>query len=254
MSSNRREQILELLRKNGTVMLKELEQIFPDVSSMTLRRDLEFLESTGEAIKIKGGIRSVKSLAGGDTEPVYAQRILQNSAEKEKIASMAVNYVETRRSIFIDSGTTALCLAKNLPGTNLFIVTSSPHVALEISKQSAPTVNLIGGLLNRNNASVSGLQSLEFVKDYNFDIAFMVASAFSLEGGFTCGSYSECELKKRIVDKAQLTIVMVDSSKFGHSMPFTFAGLEDIDILITDTKPDEHILVKAQECGVTVRY
>jgi DeoR/GlpR family transcriptional regulator of sugar metabolism len=71
-------------------MLKELEQIFPDVSSMTLRRDLEFLESTGEAIKIKGGIRSVKSIAGGDTEPVYAQRILQNSAEKEKIAVLSV--------------------------------------------------------------------------------------------------------------------------------------------------------------------
>ena len=254
MSSNRREQILDLLRKNGTVMLKELEQIFPDVSSMTLRRDIEYLESTGEAVKIKGGIRSVKSFGNGDTEPIYAQRILQNGNEKEKIASMALNYVETRRSIFIDSGTTALTLAKKLPGTNLFIVTSSPHVALEVSKQSAPPVNLRGGLLNRNNASVSGLQSLEFVKDYNFDIAFMVASAFSVESGFTCGSYSECELKKRIVEKANLKIVMVDSSKFGHSMPFTFAGLDGIDILITDTKPDDQVLQKAAECGVTVRY
>ena len=254
MSSNRREQIVALLRKNGTVYLKELEEIFPEVSSMTLRRDIEYLEKTGEAIRVKGGVRSVKSLPGAASEPVYAQRIFQNSAEKEKMATMAVSYVETGRSIFIDSGTTALTLAKKLPGTNLFIVTSSPHVALEISKISGPTVNLIGGLLNRNNASVSGLQSLEFVKDFNFDIAFMVASAFSVENGFTCGSYSECELKKRIVEKANLTIVMVDSSKFNKSLPFTFANFSNTDILITDIKPPERVMCVAQEHGVAVRY
>lgn len=254
MSSDRREQIIALLHKNGTVMLKELEEMFLEVSSMTLRRDLEYIENTGIAIRIKGGIRSLKSIPGTESEPIYAKRISQNSEKKEKIADMAMGLLEPGRSIFIDSGTTALTLAKKIPATNLFIVTSSPHVALEISKHSDPTVNLIGGLLNRNNASVSGLQSIEFVKDYNFDIAFMVASAFSVENGFTCGSYSECELKKYIVKKAGLTILMVDSSKFGRSMPFTFAGFSDIDILITDTKPSDDVLRAAQEHGVTVRY
>ena len=254
MATDRREQIFDMLRTNGSVLLKELETRFPDVSSMTLRRDLEYIERTGEAIRVKGGLRFVKSIAGTDSEPVYAQRILQNGREKAKIADMAVAYVEPRRSIFMDSGTTALALAKKLPGVNLFIVTSSPHVALEVSKHSAPTVDLIGGTLNRNNASVSGIQSLEFVKDYNFDIAFMVPSAFSVENGLTCGSYSECELKKRIVDKAGLKIALVDSSKFEKSMPFTFANINDIDILITDTKPSDRIVSELEENGVTVRY
>ena len=70
MSFSRREQILDLLRKNGVVLLKELEIRFPDVSSMTLRRDLEFFEKLGEVVRIRGGARYIKSVGSHDPEDV----------------------------------------------------------------------------------------------------------------------------------------------------------------------------------------
>lgn len=253
MSFDRREKILALLRSKNVVMLKELEQLFPDVSSMTLRRDLEFFEKLGEVVRIRGGARYIKSMGGGQ-EDIYALRAVKNQDAKEKISKIALRYIETGRSIFIDSGTTGMSLARQLPDLHFSILTSAPNVALEVSKRYKPTVTLIGGLINRATLSVSGMQSLAFIKDLNFDIAFLVASAFSPENGCTCGNYSECELKHHIIGKAKQVIVLCDSSKFGKSMPFTFAPVKEIDILITDTEPAADVLRQAQRDQTTVLW
>lgn len=254
MSFERRQKILELLRQKGAVSLKELEKIFTEVSSMTLRRDLEYFETVGEAVRIKGGIRYIKSLPGAGREDLYEQRLAQNQEAKNGIARIAAGYISAGRSIFLDSGTTLMTLAKGLPDIHLSILTSAPNIALEISKRYAPTVNLIGGLVNRETLSVSGMQSMDFVEHLNFDLAVMAPSAFTVDTGFTCGNYSECELKKRIIKKAKQTIMLVDSSKFGHTMPFTFALLEEIDILITEKEPSEELRNAAQKQNVEVRW
>lgn len=253
MSIARRQTIWEMLKEKGMLTLKELEAVFPNVSSMTLRRDFQYFESIGEAIRVKGGIRYIRSM-GVLQEDVYAMRLLMNRAAKDKVAQIAAEYIETGRSIFLDSGTTALNLAYNLPDKHLSILTSSPHIALEVLKRHTPNVNLIGGTVSRESFSVSGQQSLRFVENYNFDVAFMVPSAFSKENGFSIGNHSECELKRHIVRKSKKNIVMVDSSKFGKSMPFTFATLEQVNILITDVKPSEDVLEAAKRYGVSVRW
>ena len=252
MSFNRREKILELLRQQDTVMLRDLEKMFPNVSSMTLRRDLDFFEKIGEAVRIRGGARHIKSLSV--QEDLYALRAIKNPAAKEKIARLALKYVETGRSIFLDSGSTAMSVARILPDMNLCILTGAPNVAMEVSKRYKTSVNMIGGLINRNTLSASGAQSLQFIQNMNFDVALLVASAFSPDTGFTCGNADECALKRAIVDKARLTILMVDSSKFGKSMPYTFANLEDVDVLITETRPENAIVKLAKQNNVTVIF
>lgn len=252
MSLQRREKILELLRENGSVKLHELETIFPEYSAMTLRRDLEFFENIGEAVRIRGGAKYIRQPNG--SEDVYEIREIKNQDAKEHIASLAVNFAETGRSVFIDSGTTGMYLARLLPDAGFSILTSGPNVAVEVSKKFKPSVTLIGGLINRSTLSVSGVQSLEFLRNFNIDLAFIVASAFSCEDGFTCGNSNECELKRSIVAKAKKTIVLVDSAKFSKSMPFTFARLEDISILITEKKPDSSVLEAAAQSGVKVLW
>lgn len=252
MSFNRREKILELLREQDTILLKDLEKRFPDVSSMTLRRDLEFFEKIGEAVRIRGGARHIKSL--GVQEDLYALRAVKNPAAKEHIARIATEYVETGRSIYMDSGSTGMSFARALPDLNLSIVTGAPNVAMEVSKRYKPNVTMIGGVINRNTLSVSGTQSLQFIRNLNFDIAFLVASAFSLDSGFTCGNSDECELKRAIAAKARRTIVMVDSSKFGKTMPYTFADLGDVDVLITDTLPSDEVVSAAGEQGTAIVF
>ena len=255
MSFERRHQILELLRRDGTVLLRDLAERFPEVSEMTLRRDLEYLEKLGEAVRIKGGARHVSVFGSNSAaEEVYANRLSKNREGKEKIAAIALRLVETGRSMFLDAGTTMMAFAARLPDTNFSILTSGPNIALEVAKKYNPSVNLIGGQFNRVSQSVSGMQSLEFVRHMNFDLAFLSSSAFSLDNGFSSGNYGECELKRHIVSQANRTVLLLDSDKFGKTMPFTFAALGEIDVLVTDKKPSEEVLKAAQENGIQVLW
>ena len=251
VGDERREIIKKILRENGVVYLKELEALFPDLSSMTLRRDLESLEKDGYAIKIRGGARS-SGIDFTSTEQIYSHRAKQNLDAKRKIAQKALSYIETGRSVFLDSGTTVMELAKILPDVNLSILTSGPNIAIEILKKYNPTVNLIGGIINRNNLSVSGAHALNFVKSVNIDVAFMAPVGGSAEDGFSCGNYTEYEVKRAVVKKANKVIVLMDSSKLSHSLPFTFASLKEIDILISDARFDSEFLKAAKNAGVEV--
>jgi len=248
---NRREIINAYIHDKGEVKLKDLEKMFPDVSSMTLRRDLIYLENKGYVVRTRGGAKSISHVVG-TTEDVYSLRATENMEAKMKIAKKAVNYIETGRSVYLDSGTTIMCLAKILPDEDLSILTSGPNIALEIVKHPKPSVTLIGGQLNRNNLCTSGINALDFIKSINIDIAFIASSGFSLETGFTCGNFSECELKKAVVKKARQKILLMDTSKINKSMPFTFASLKDIDIMICEKEIPEEIKRAAEQNGVNI--
>ncbi len=251
MGGQRREAIKKILLKKGIVFLKDLEKLYPELSSMTLRRDLQALEEEGLAVKIRGGARSTL----GDNsvyEPVYSNRENKNLESKKNIAAKALSYIETGRSVFLDSGTTVMELAKAVPDTKLSILTSGPNIAIEILKKMNPTVNLIGGLINRDNMSVSGAHALSFVKSVNIDVAFMAPTGLTAENGFTCANYTEHEVKKAIVKKANTVIVLMDGSKFDRSLPFTFAALKDIDIIISDARFPETFVKKATAAGVQI--
>nr|PZN06626.1 MAG: hypothetical protein DIU64_13645 [Caldicoprobacter oshimai] len=94
---------------------------------------------------------------------------------------------------------------------------------------------------------------MNFIRDINVDIAFMAASGFSLEYGFTCGDYDECELKRAIIRKARKVILLMDVSKIDKNMPFTFASLKEIDVLICDKPLPDDIMEAAKRYGVEVK-
>ncbi|MGN1080594.1 MAG: DeoR/GlpR family DNA-binding transcription regulator [Acutalibacteraceae bacterium] len=250
MNFERKNKILEMLRANGVVMLKDLRKLFPDVSEMTLRRDLEYFEKSGEAVRIKGGARC-SSFDESKLEEVFTKRLVQNAAAKEKIARIALQYVETGRSMFVDSGSTMLAFTKGLPDKKLNIITNGPHIAVEAAKIPGVNITLVGGMFNRDSQSVSGAQSTEFIKNIKFDIAFMSASAVS-DQGCTQGNLSECELKNHIMRQAKQRIILADSSKFGKTMPFCFATFSDIDIIVTDKRPDDGFLFNTNIYGIKV--
>ena len=85
MNSQRRAIIKELLTEKPFISLKELEESFPDVSSVTLRRDIEYFEKQGDAIKVRGGARSMKFITTS-MEDSFHQRMNENMTAKERIA------------------------------------------------------------------------------------------------------------------------------------------------------------------------
>ncbi|MBR7143274.1 MAG: DeoR/GlpR transcriptional regulator [Clostridia bacterium] len=251
MSESRRARIREMLNSQPYVSLKQLEAEFPSYSSMTLRRDLEYFEKIGEVIRVRGGARSVKHLSHAQEE-VYSRREAENPAAKKSIALQAIRLIEPGRSYFFDSGTSIMNLARILPDERLFVITSGPNIALEIIKKQHPTVSVVGGVLNRDNISLSGNASLHFLDSLNIDIAFIAPTGFSQETGFTCGNSAEAELKKYIMAKARTVVVLMDASKFDRSLPYTFGRSEDVDILLTDRMPIPATAEKLRAGGVEI--
>lgn len=250
MTGKRREELVRLVNQRGQLELKKLAKEF-GVSEMTLRRDMAYLEEKGEIIRTRGGAIAAGRFTGL-SEELFSSRSLTNVAKKALIAEKALPFAEPGRSIFIDSGTTTMLLAKALPDEYYYIITAGPNIALEAARTLKPNITLIGGNLNRNNLSASGVHSLDFIRDINIDIAFMAASGFGLDTGFMAGAFSECELKQAVIKKANRVIMLMDSSKAEKRMPFTFARLEDIDILVTDDQIDDTIMEKAKAVPVTI--
>jgi DeoR family transcriptional regulator, fructose operon transcriptional repressor len=249
MSGDRRDDINQYIQSKGEVRLTELEARYPSVSSMTLRRDLEFLERQGRIIRIRGGAKSLAHLSMLK-EAAYTQRQAENTVAKLSIADKAIRLVTPGRSIYIDSGTTCMCFAQRLPDQNLFVLTPAPNIALELVKNQNIKINLTGGQLNRETLTLSGFNAVEYVKTLNIDQAFIAASAFSLGSGFSCGDYYEAELKRLIIRKAQQVILLIDSSKINYSMPYTFARLQNIHTLITDQPLSDECQKAARQARV----
>lgn len=251
MSTNRREVINLYIQSKGEIRFKELEELLPDVSGMTIRRDLENLEQRGEIVRIRGGAKSIAHLSMLK-EAAYTQRAGENTRAKMLIAEKAVKFVTPGRSLYVDAGTTGMCFAQKLKDENLFVLTSAPNIAMELLKLHNVKVSLTGGKLNRDTLSLSGYNAVEYTKSLNIDIAFMAASAFSLKSGFTCGDYFEAEIKRLVMKKAQTNIMLMDTSKIDCGMPYTFAKFSDIDILISDETLNEKYMKAAKKAKVTV--
>ncbi len=251
MNYPRKVLVREILVSKPFTSLKELEERFPDVSSMTLRRDIEFFERQGDVIKVRGGARSMKFITTSMEENITT-RSSANTYSKQKIAHAAARFIETGRSIFFDSGSTVMQMAPLMPKTRLTVNTTDPNLALELVKRENIMVNLVGGLLSRDNLSLSGAQAVEYINKVNIDVAFISPSGFSLKNGFTSGNYNESELKDAIVKKAGCVIMLIHSSKIGKSLPYTFCNLENVQKIITDDVLDPEIMDACGRCGIQV--
>ena len=226
-------EIAELLDKRGKLTLEQLEEHFPTVSQMTLRRDLFQLEEEGKIIRVRGGAMSVREVQKTSGEP-YVKKTTMHTDDKIVIAQKAAGLIDEGASIFIDGGTTALYLAKELPDIPCNIFTNGLAVATELAKKKNLNINLLGGQLMKDNLTTASSLSALYFQETNFEIAIISTAAFTLENGFSCSSQAEADLLKLVRQKAKVVYMMLDSSKIGKIKPYTFARLEDISVLITD--------------------
>lgn len=243
MIKARRDALKELFLSKPFVSLEEMCELFPNVSEMTLRRDIEFFENEGLVIKVRGGCRSVGQLSVTNEDIV-------NISEKRFVAEAALPFLETGRSIFIDSGTTMRIFSEYIPDMRYSFTTTDPRVALELCKNRSSSVNMVGGRIEGVNNTVTGLQASRFLSDINIDIAFLTPTGFDEENGFTVASFNECELKRIVAEKARCVVMLMDSSKFGRSLPYTFCTVDGVDVIITDSVPDAGVKRKMLLSGV----
>lgn len=231
----RQEAIKKFIEEHGEVSISQLAEHFSDWSEMTIRRDLELLEKNRCIIRTKGGARLLPT-SYGVSEDVYGEREKRNFARKQEIARKAAKLFESDSGVFLDAGSTMMAFARMMPDVNAAVITSAPNIALEIARiKQNPSIILLGGTLSRKTISISGLHLQDQLANLNIDTAFMSASGFTAKAGFSVGNQHECELKRMVISHARRIIMLLDSSKAGTIMPFTFARPSDIDILVTDS-------------------
>lgn len=239
MKNDRIEQIAELLNKRGKLSLRQLGEYFPKVSEMTLRRDLLDLEKQNRVVRIRGGAMSVNEIKKVSGEE-YTKKTVIHTDEKREIAQKASTLIEEGGCMFLDGGTTAMYFAKEMPDVNCHVFTNGIAVAMELAQKKNVQITLLGGQLLKENLSTASPVAKVYLDRSNFAIALISASAFTVENGFSCSSQTEADLLQMVRQKANSVYMLLDSSKIGKIKPYTFARMEDVDVLITDDVfPDE---------------
>ena len=246
MNRIRQEKIKEYIESRNVVTIKELQNLFPEVSLMTIHRDLDTLEKGGIVVKFRGGARSVRY--SGD--PEFNVRMQENNTGKQIIARKAMELLEPNSAVFLDASTTNLELAKILPDMNINIFTTGPSIALELCRLMNPSVTLCCGKVNRKNLAVSGQNTLEMLDKINIDMAFIGVSGCSVDAGFTCGTESDMLVKNLVIKKARRSVMMCGKEKLSCLMPYTFATFSDIDYLITDAMLPPNFMQAIENAGV----
>ena len=248
MYSIRQDTMKEYIEKNSVVTIKELQALFPDVSLMTIHRDLDALERSGVVVKFRGGAKSVRHAA--DVE--FHVRMNANNPGKGAIAQKALQLIQPNSALFLDASTTNLALAKALPDINVNIFTTGPSIALELCRLHNPVVTVCCGTMNRKNLALSGQNTLQMLEGINIDLAFIGVSGCSVDAGFTCGTEGDMLVKRMVIQKARTSVVMCSHDKLKCLMPYTFANLSDVDYLISDAPLPEPFRVAAQEAGLKI--
>ena len=248
MNRIRQDKIKDSIEDMGLVTIKQLQSLFLNVSLMTIHRDLDALVLSGDAVKFRGGAKSVRRT--GDLE--FEERMRQNNAGKLAIAHKAMELIQPHTSVFLDASTTNLALARMLPDINLNIFTTGPGIALELCRLHNPVVTLCCGTMNRKNLSLSGQNTLEMLEGINIDLAFIGVSGCSVDAGFTCGTESDMLIKRLVIRKTRRSVLMCSKEKLSCLMPYTFARLGDVDYLISDEPMPEPFAGAAAQAGVIV--
>jgi DeoR family transcriptional regulator, aga operon transcriptional repressor len=247
--TERHQHILEKLKKEGSVKVLDLCQAL-NVSSVTIRKDLQLLEDKALLFRTHGG--------GTLSNPYTADRPVNEkekirSGEKLSIGEFAAGLVQPNDCIIIASGTTVLSLARSLqPKGNLTVITAALNVALELIHHPEIEVIQLGGLLRKSSSSVTGAYAEKILDDFSCSKLFLGVDGIDVEFGLTTTNMMEAQLNRKMIQAAQKTIVLADSSKFGKRGFGKICGLEDIEQVITDRNISEHMVETLKGIGIEV--
>ncbi|HEU4328174.1 MAG TPA: DeoR/GlpR family DNA-binding transcription regulator [Roseiflexaceae bacterium] len=245
----RRDQILSYLSARDRATVGELSQVL-GVSEVTVRKDLDALESQGLLLRVHGG---AMASGRGRLEQHFATREQERREEKRRIAQAAAALVRSGQHIFLDGSTTALHVARLLKDREeLTVVTNGLYTALELNFSPGITTIVVGGTMRHRSSSLVGGLSADLLQRLRVELGFFGARALTARDGLMEANLEEAQLKQRMVQAAAVVVGVVDASKFGSSAFSVFALPREIDRVITDDTAPAALVeeLRAQEIMV----
>lgn len=253
-AEERRRQIASLTAIEGRVNVTDLAQKF-DVTAETVRRDLAVLAQEGIIHRVHGGAVATQSFL--TTEFSLDTRYKSASDAKLSIARAALAFLpEQQGGIFLDAGTTISALADLLAeqpnARHWSIVTNCLSTALGLANAGIEEVQLLGGTVRAITQAVVGDTALRTLALMRAEVAFIGTNALTLDHGLSTADSQEAAIKRSMITNAQQVVVLCDSTKLGNDYLVSFAGIDDIDVVITDSNAPEAIIDALREREVQV--
>lgn len=229
----RRKIILHELERDGRVLVNDLCERF-GMSKSTLRNDLHMLEHEGLLKRTYGGAVVLERHA---YESPIEDSLLLNNDSKRAIGRCAAGLVKDGDTMFLDSGSTVMEFVRACAGKrNLTIFTSDLSIAAEAEKVLVDcSLVFLGGNLRQGYHYMVGSMLVEAASRFNAPMVFLGTSGFTPTGGFTVATTDSASYKRVMIERSERRILLLDSSKIGKNATVTFATLEDIDVVITDS-------------------
>lgn len=246
----RQQEILERLEQQGRVEVAALAQAL-GVSEVTVRKDLQELESLSLLKRVHGGAvlahRSKYNLSLGD-------KIGKESAAKLAIAREALKLIHDGDTLILDAGSTTLALARLLLGRfqGLTIITNSLPIIAELSRSGRFELISLGGMVRLHSLAMIGPLTVASLKRLHADRAFLGATGVTLERGLCTPNIIEAETKAAMVAAATERVALVDHSKIGEASLAPFASWEEIHHLISDRPLPEAFAKTLTERGLSL--
>lgn len=240
--TERRKKILQLLEEKEIVQISELTKLLK-VSEMTIRRDLDDLKNANEISRIRGG--AMKKHGPVNTRSSFIERQDAYISEKKLIGKAAASLIENYDSVIFDSGTTTIEVARNLnPEFELFTISQSVQILLELSKYQNNKTFIPGGFINDSKElNIVGAHSTDILNQLSVNKVFLGAWGFNLERGVVYQSLEETVIRRMMKEISNEVILVIDSSKFGKDGLVSLdEKVRSIDKIITDENiPEDYI-------------
>ncbi len=235
LKEERWERILSAISEKGYLSVQRLAEILY-VSMPTVRRDLAELERRGLVIRSHGGVKLPDE---GHSEIPLAFRNTFKIQEKRRLCEAAASLVQDGAVVYIDPSSTFLRIADLLAEKKgLLVITNSIPIATALIDAGIRTF-CTGGELGGVAYSFTGGKAEAFAADFNYDIAFYSSYGVNERGVITDTSESEITLRRVVMRRSKMNVYVCSGEKFGISASFNFSPINEMDVVITDTKVPE---------------
>ncbi len=237
-----------MLRREGVVRVATLAKVFA-VTTETARRDLDELAQTGALKRTYGGGASASLI----DEPGIGVRTQVHAEQRGQIGAAAAELVEPGDALMIDSGSTTSLFAAALAARNLHltVVTNCLPVATALGSGERCRVILCPGEFVLREGGVYGTDALQFIARFKADKAFIGAGGLSVDGVSDADS-AGCAVKRAMMNQAERTLLLLDSSKYGLAQFERVCGLAALHSLVSDAPPPRALATHLKSAGVSV--
>jgi len=248
-AEERRQQILDILRRAGKVTVDDLSARF-GVSAPTIRADLTVLEKHGLLRRTHGGALPVESTL---YEPPYTIREMRNLAEKRAIARLAATLVQDEETVLLDAGTTTFEIALQLKQRRgLKVVTNSLSIALELMERKDMEIVLLGGSVHPARRALLGELVSHALEVLYVDHAFLSFNGVDAHAGYTSVDFEAAAVKRKMIQHARQVVVVADHAKLGQVAFTQVAPASTAHVLIVDDGASPDLVRAFEELGVRV--